>query len=84
MEEAKKNTRKIRAPDRYKEDGTYYSGPKNPKEYFKQYYDSKGVEEIACPCCNKMIRRAYMYKHSKTKKCTPIPQAQEEIVGDAS
>ena len=78
MEETKK-TRKIRAPDRYKEDGTYYNGPKNPKEYFKQYYDTKGIEEVACPCCSKMIKRSYLYKHSKTKKCT-----QTATIDDAS
>ena len=78
MEEAKK-TRRIRAPDRYKEDGTYYNGPKNPKEYFKQYYDTKGMEEVACPCCSKMITRAYMYKQSKTKKCKQMATTNEAI-----
>ena len=69
MEEVTKRTRVKRAPERYREDGTYYNGPKNPQDYFKHYYNTKGAEEVQCPCCQKTGKRSYLYKHSRTKKC---------------
>ena len=63
------NKRKIRAPERYREDGTYYKGPKEPKQYFNNYYHTKLAEEQECRYCNEIVRKAYMYKHQKTRKC---------------
>ena len=61
--------RKVRAPQRYREDGTYYSGPKDPKTYYNNYYHTKGAEEQECFFCKRMIRKSYMYKHCQTKAC---------------
>ena len=61
--------RKIRAPEKYKEDGTYYTGPKDPKHYFNNYYHTKLATEEQCRYCNESIRKSYMNKHQKTKKC---------------
>ena len=63
------NKRKIRAPERYREDGTYYKGPKEPKQYFNNYYHTKLAEEQECRYCNEIVKKAYMYKHQKTRKC---------------
>ena len=36
-----KKNRKVRAQWRYKEDGTYYRGPLNAKEYYNTYYHKR-------------------------------------------
>ena len=64
-----KPKRKIRAPDRYREDGTYYNGPKDPKAYYTNYYHTKGAEEVDCPHCNATVKRNYLYKHCLTRAC---------------
>ena len=61
--------RKVRAPERYREDGTYYTGPKDPKAYFNNYYHTKGAEEEECMYCHQTAKKSYMYKHRRTKKC---------------
>ena len=61
--------RKVRAPERYREDGTYYTGAKDPKTYYNNYYHTKGTELQECMYCNLMIRKSYMHKHCKTKAC---------------
>ena len=48
-----KTKRKIRAPERYRPDGSYYTGPKDPKKYFNNYYHTKGAVEEACMFCGK-------------------------------
>ena len=63
------NRRRIRAPDRYREDGTYYKGPKEPKQYFNNYYHTKLAHEEECTFCKEMIKKSYMHKHQRTKKC---------------
>jgi hypothetical protein len=63
------NKRKIRAPERYREDGTYFKGPKEPKEYFNNYYHTILAQEETCRCCNEVVKKSYMYKHQKTRKC---------------
>ena len=40
-----RNKRKIRNPNRYKDDGTYDNKPLDPN-YFKIYYHTKGTEQI--------------------------------------
>ena len=64
-----KNKRKIRAPERYRPDGSYYTGPKDPKKYYNNYYHTKGAVEEACIFCGKSVRRAYMYRHLHTRAC---------------
>ena len=64
-----KTKRKIRAPERYRPDGSYYTGPKDPKKYFNNYYHTKGAVEEACIFCGKSVRRAYMYRHLHTRAC---------------
>ena len=64
-----KPKRKVRAPDRYREDGTYYNGPKDPKAYFQNYYHTKGAEETECPHCKTTVKRNYLYKHCLTRAC---------------
>ena len=51
-----KTTRKIRAPERYRPDGTYYTGPKDPKTYYNNYYHTKGAKEEACQYCGKSVK----------------------------
>ena len=65
----RKKHKKVRAPWRYKEDGTYDTKPINAKEYFTNYYRTKGQELIECPCCGKSVKRSCMYNHNKTKAC---------------
>jgi hypothetical protein len=64
-----KNKRKVRAPERYRPDGTYYTGPKDPKTYFNNYYHTKGATEEACQYCGESVRRAYMYRHLHIRAC---------------
>ena len=64
-----KNKRKIRAPERYRPDGSYYTGPKDPNKYYNNYYHTKGAVEQACIFCGKSVRRAYMYQHLHTRAC---------------
>ena len=61
------NRRRIRAPDRYREDGTYYKGPKEPKQYFNNYYHTKLAHEEECTFCKEMIKKSYMHKHQRTR-----------------
>ncbi len=44
-----KQERIKRAPERYNEDGTYNSRPKDP-EYFNNYYKNH-LESTMCACC---------------------------------
>ena len=64
-----KKQRKVRAPERYRADGTYYTGPKDPKTYFNNYYHTKGAAEQDCQYCGKSVRKAYMYRHLHTQAC---------------
>ena len=66
---SQKTTRKIRAPERYRPDGTYYTGPKDPKTYYNNYYHTKGAVEEACQYCGKSVKKSYMYRHLHTKAC---------------
>ena len=74
-----RNKRKIRNPNRYKDDGTYDNKPLDPN-YFKTYYHTKGTEQIECPTCGYKCKRNYLYRHSKTDKC--IKQAIRQQMQD--
>ena len=65
------HTRKIRAPNRYKPDGTYYKGPNDPN-YFNNYYHTKLAHHEECIYCNTSIKKSYMHKHQQTQKCRAI------------
>ena len=76
---ARNSKRKIRNPNRYKDDGTYDNKPLDPN-YFRTYYHTKGSEQVECPTCGYQCKRNYLYRHSKTDKCIKqaIRQAENE------
>ena len=74
-----RNKRKIRNPNRYKDDGTYDNKPLDPN-YFRTYYHTKGSEQVECPTCGYQCKRNYLYRHSKTDKC--IKQAIRQQMQD--
>lgn len=65
--EIKKKEKKIRAPHRYMEDGTYNNKPLDP-EYFNKYYH-KRTEMTPCRKCGVECKKNYLYKHGLTNKC---------------
>ena len=65
--EIKKKEKKIRAPYRYMEDGSYNNKPLDP-DYFNKYYH-KRTEIIPCNKCGLECKRNYLYKHGLTNKC---------------
>jgi len=72
-----RNKRKIRNPNRYKDDGTYDNKPLDPN-YFRTYYHTKGSEQVECPTCGYKCKRNYLYRHSKTDKCIKLAIRQAE------
>ena len=63
--------RKVRNPNRYKEDGTYDNKPLDIN-YFRTYYHTKGAEQVECTTCGYKCNRSYLYRHSKPDKCTKL------------
>ena len=65
------NKRKIRNPNRYKDDGTYDNKPLDIN-YFRTYYHTKGAEQVECATCGCQCKRSYLYRHTKTGKCSKL------------
>ena len=80
-EQPKKKT--VRAPERYREDGTYYTGPKDPKTYYTNYYHTKGAQEEECVYCNRKTKKSYMYKHLQTRTCQDARRQLLELMDES-
>jgi len=68
----------IRAPWRYKPDGSYFKGTLNTA-YFTDYYHSniKG-QRVVCDICKANISAGYRYRHQKNKVCLMARQRRDQ------
>ena len=51
-----KPKRKVRAPDRYREDGTYYNGPKDPKAYFQTITTRRELKKLNARIAKELLK----------------------------
>ena len=68
----------IRAPWRYRADGTYYSGPSNLNYNFDYYHANVAGKRINCEYCGANIAYTYKSKHHKRLYCQKARQAKQE------
>ena len=68
----------IRAPWRYRADGTYYKGSSNLNYNTDYYHERIAGRRLTCEFCGADIAYTYKSKHQKRKYCQLIQKAKQE------